>query len=107
MEVVAAGMTDQSRARAIAAIRRATVSHQNQHAVGIPMHKPGHGRVRVLAARIGHLPGGGLGFLNARNHLPPDRAVFIRWIDEIEKVRGDGERQFVVREFRAAIFFRR
>ena len=56
MKIVAGGVADQPRARAIAAVTRATVRHQKQHAVGVTMHQARHGRMGVLTARVAHLP---------------------------------------------------
>src|SRR5207244_8377172 len=39
MKIVAAGITNQARTRAIAAIRRATIGNQEQHAIGVAMHQ--------------------------------------------------------------------
>ena len=101
MEIVAAGVADQPRARAITAIRGAAVGDQEQHAVGIAMHEAGHGRMRIFAARVAHFPRRGVRFLDARNDLPADRAIFIRRINQVEKIRRDGERELVVGQFRA------
>ena len=107
MEIVAAGVADEPRARAVAAIRGATVGDQEQHAVGIAMHQAGHGRMRILAARVAHFPWRGAGFLDARNHLPADRAMLIRRVNQVEKIRRDGQREPGVRELRAGEFLRR
>ena len=107
MEIVAAGVADEPRARAVAAIRGAAVGDEKQHAVGIAMDEAGHGRMRILAARVAHLPRRGVRFLDARNDLPADRAIFIRRINQVEKIRRDGQREFGVREFRAGKFLRR
>jgi hypothetical protein len=45
--------------------------------------------------------------LNARNDLLADRTIFIRRINQIEKIRRDAERQLGVREFGAGEFLRR
>ena len=107
MKIVAAGVADQPRARAITAIRRATVGHQKQHAVGIAMHQSGHRRMRIFAARIAHFPRRGVRFLDARDDLPADRAILIRRVNQVEEIRRDGQRQLVVGQLRAGEFLRR
>ena len=47
-----------------------------------------------------------MGFLDARDDLPADGAMFIRRINEVEKIGRDGERELVVGEFRAGVLFR-
>ena len=71
------------------------------------MHQSGHGRVRIFAARIAHFPRSGVRFLDARHDLPANRTVFIRRINQVEKIRRDAERELVVRELRARQFLRR
>ena len=63
--------------------------------------------MRILAARVAHFPGGRVGFLDARNDLPPDRAVLVRRIDQVEEIRRDGQGQLVVGEARARPLLRR
>ena len=63
--------------------------------------------MRIFAARIAHFPRRGVRFLDARNDLPADRAIFIRRINQVEKIRRDGERELGVRQFRAGKFLRR
>ena len=48
-----------------------------------------------------------MGFFDPRDDLAADRTVFVRGIDQVEKVRRDGERELVIREFRAGIFLGR
>ena len=107
MKIVAAGVADEPRARAVTAIRGAAVGDQKQHAVGIAMHEAGHGRMRILAARVAHLPRRGVGFLDVRNDLQADRAMFVRRINQVEKIRRDGQRELVVGQFCAGEFLRR
>lgn len=107
MEIVSARIADQPRTRAITAIGRAAVGDQEQHAVGIPMHQARHRRVRVFAARIGHFPRCRVGLLQPRDDLPTDGTMFIRRIDQVEKIGRDGERQLVIGQLRAGVFLRR
>src|SRR3569833_2358955 len=105
MKIVTGRVAHEPRTRAITAIRRATVRYQKQHAVGVAMHESRHWRVRIFPARVAHFPGRRMRLLNARDDLPADRTVFVRGIDEAKKIRRDGERQYVVCEFRAGEFF--
>jgi hypothetical protein len=107
MKIVAAGVADEPRARAVTAIRGAAVGDEEQHAVGIAMHEAGHGRMRIFAARVAHFPRRGVRFLDARNDLPADGAMLIRRVNQVEKIRRDGQRELVVRQFRAGEFLRR
>ena len=71
------------------------------------MHQAGHRRMGVLAARVAHLPGGGVGFLDARDHLAADRAVLVGGIDQVEEVGGDGQGELVIGQRGAGRFLRR
>src|SRR5262249_5306365 len=81
--------------------------HQKQNAVRITVHQPGHRRVRVLAARISHFPRRSVSLFDARYHLPADRAILVRGVDEIEKVWSNRERQSVIGERGAGVFLGR
>src|SRR5690349_19441355 len=70
MKIIARRITDQPRARAIPAITGATIRDEKEHAIRIPMHQPGHRRMRILAARVGHFPRSDLRLFNARDDLP-------------------------------------
>ena len=90
MKIVAGRVADQPRARAITAIRRAAVRHEKQHAVGIAMHEPGTGECESSphGSLISHdavCVSSSLGMT-----WRPDRAVFIRRINQVEKIRRDG-----------------
>ena len=50
--IVAAGLADHARARAVAAIGRAEAGGQEQHAVGIAVHETRFCGMAVLAERI-------------------------------------------------------
>ena len=107
MKIVAGRVAHQPRTRAVAAIARTTIRHEKQNAVGIPMHESRHGRMRIFAARVAHFPRRGVRFLDARHHLLADRAKLVRRVNEVEKIRRDGERELVVGEFCARMFLRR
>ena len=106
MEVVAGGVADEPGTRAIPAIRRAPVGDEKQDAVGIAMHEARHGRMGIFAARIAHFPPGGVGFLDARNHLTTDGAMLIRGINQVEEIRRDGESELVIRQLGPGVFLR-
>ena len=93
VEVIAAGVAHEPRARAIAAVGGAAVRDEEQHAVGVAMDEPGHRRVRVFAAGVGHFPRRGVRLLQAGNHLPADGTVLVLGVNEVEEVRRDGHRQ--------------
>jgi hypothetical protein len=61
--------------------------------------------VRIFAARVGHVVRGCPRLLDPRNHLSPDRIIGIIAWDQIEKMRGDRQREFVAGEQNAAAFF--
>src|SRR6266536_6611920 len=69
------------------------------------MHKPRNRYMRTSAAWVGHVVRGCPRLLDPRNHLSPDRIVGIIARDQIEKMRGDRQREFVSREQNAAAFF--
>ncbi len=71
------------------------------------MHQAGHGRMRILAARVAHFPGRRVRFLDARDDLPANRAILVRRINQVEEIGRDGQRELVVGQFRAGIFLRR
>src|SRR5690348_12735041 len=60
------------------------------------MNQARNWRMGILAARIGHFPGSGVGFFDARNDLPANGTIFISRIDQVEKVWRDSERELVV-----------
>src|SRR4030095_4627330 len=70
------------------------------------MHQARHRHARILSAGIGHVVGRCPGFFNAWNDLTPDRIVRIFLArEEIEKVRRDGEREFITAQQNTAPFF--
>ena len=107
MKVVARRIAHEARAGAVAAVAGATIRDEEEHAVRVAMHQAGHGRVRVLAARIAHLPGRGVRLFDAWNDLAADGAILVRRIDEVEKIRRDGEGQLGVGEPGTGFFFGR
>ena len=62
------------------------------------MDQSRHRHVRIFTARIRHVVGRRPGFLDPRDDLTPDRAVGIIALDQVEKMRRDGERELVARE---------
>ena len=72
-----ANSANHSTPRAIAAVTRATVRHQKQDTIRIPMHQSRHRHVRIFAAGIGHVVRRRPSFLDSRNHLTPDRVIRI------------------------------
>ena len=96
MEIVAARVAHQSRARAVTAICRATIGHEKEDPIGVTMHQTWDRGVAVFAARIGQFPRRGMCFLDAGYHLPSDRTVLVRWINQIEKVGRDRQGKFVI-----------
>ena len=71
------------------------------------MNQAGNGRMAVFTTRIGHFPGRGGRFLDAGNHLAPNRAVLICGIDQIEKIGRDGQSQLCVGELGSGVFLGR
>ena len=97
--------TDDAAARAISAVTGATIGHEKEHAVRIAMHQSRHRHVRIFAARIGHVVRRRPRFFDPRNDLTPDRAIRIIALDQIEKMRRDGERELRAGKQNAAAFF--
>ncbi len=104
MKIVAAGVADEARAGAIPAVAGATVGDEEEHAVGVAMDETGDGRMGIFTAGVGHFPGGGIGFFDAGDDLPADGAIFVRRVNEVEEVGGDGQREFGVGQERAGAF---
>ena len=69
------------------------------------MDEAGHGRVALLAARIGHFPGCRVGFLDARNDLASDRPAGVVGFDEVEKIRCDRRGELVAGKLEASLLF--
>jgi hypothetical protein len=82
-------------AGAISTITCAAIRHQKQDPVWIPMHKPRNWHVRILAARVSHVVRGCPRLFDPWNHLSPDRIIGIIARDQIEKMRGHRQREFV------------
>ena len=92
MKVIARRVADQPRPRAIAAIGSAPIRDEEEHAIRVAMHQPGTGEeVRIFAARIAHLPSGGV-FLQPAESSANGWGNFVRRINQVEKIRRDGER---------------
>ena len=100
-----ADAADDAAARAIAAITRATIGHEKQNAIRITMHQSRHRHVRIFTARIGHVVRRRPGLFDPRDDLAPDRIVRILIArDQVEKMRRDGEREFVAGKQHPAAF---
>ena len=96
MKVVVLRVGHQTAPRAIAAVGRTAVRHEKEHAIRIPMHQPRHRRVSVLSERIEALLLADHHLTRAGNDLLANRAVGIVTVDQVEKIRGDRERQLLV-----------
>src|SRR4029450_4638035 len=67
-----ADATNHAAAGARSTVARATIGHQKQDAIWVPMDKPRHRHVRIFAARVSHVVGGCPRLLDPRNYLTPD-----------------------------------
>lgn len=94
-----------TRARAISAVRSAAVGHQKKDAIRVAMDEARHWHVGIFAARIGHFRRIGVGFFDARDHLPANRAIGIGGMDEVEKMGRDGSRELRASEQNARALF--
>ena len=94
-QVLLADAGDDPRAGAVAAVGRAAVGDEEQHAVRVAVDQAGDRHVRILATGVGHFLRRVPAFLDPRDHLAADRAVGVVAIDQVEKVRRDRHRQFV------------
>ena len=90
---------------AIPAVARTTVRHEKEDAIRIPMHQSRHRHVRILAAGIGHVVRRRPRLFDPRNDLAPNRAIRIVALDQVEKMRRDGERELGAGKQHAAPFF--
>ena len=104
VEFLFARAADDPAAGAVPAVARATVRHEEQNAVRVAVDQSRHGHVAILAARVGHLEGRDVRFLQLRHDLPADRAVRVVALDEIEKMRRDGQRQLAARDLHPGAF---
>ena len=96
---------DHAAAGAVAAVAGATVGDEEKHAIRIAVHQPRHRHVGILTAGIAHLVGIIPRLLDAWDDLPPDGAVRIGGVDEVEEVRRDGHGQLVAAEQNAGALF--
>lgn len=62
------------------------------------MHQTGHWHVTVFATGIGHFIGVIPSLLDARNNLPPNGAIGIGWVNQIEEMGRDGQCELVTAE---------
>ena len=91
--IVAAGLADHARARAVAAIGRAEAGGQEQHAVGIAVHETRRGGMAVLAERIVGLARRLQIFGADRDMRAPQRLERILAAHQARVIRRDAERQ--------------
>ncbi len=97
---------DDATARAVAAVRCATIGHQKQNPVRIAMDQTRNWHVRIFAARVGHVVRRRPCFFDTRNDLTPNRIIRIFIArDQIEEVRSHRERKFVAGKKHPAAFF--
>ena len=90
-------VTDDARARAVAAIRGALRGHQHQDPVRIAVDESGHGRVAVLGERVLHHRREGLLFAAGRDDLAADRVGRVLRVDEADEVGRDVDAELVRR----------
>ena len=81
------------RARAVAAIARTEIGHQQQHAVGIAMHQARHGAVVVFAQGIVGLAGRTLEFIQRGNDRPPQRLEAVVARNQAHVIGGNAHRE--------------
>ena len=91
--IVAAGLADHARARAVAAIGRAESGGQEQHAVGIAVHETRCSGMAVLAERIVGLARRLQIFGADRDMRAPQRLERILAAHQARVIRRDAERQ--------------
>ena len=96
MKIVTRGVAHKPRASAVTAVGSAPIGDQKQNAIGIAMNQAWHWRVGIFTARIRHFPRRGIGLFDARDDLPSDGTILIGWINQVEKIRRDGQSQLVV-----------
>ena len=80
-------------ARAVPAQQRTDVGDDQQRAIGIAMHEPGHRRVGRLLQRIVLAEVGQRGLARVRHRLLQDRVVGIAVANERQVVRRDRQRE--------------
>src|SRR6266446_3842984 len=105
MKFLFSNTADDPASRAITAVRRTSVGDEKQNSVRITVNQPWYGHIAVLAARVGHFERRRNRFLDSRDHLPPNGAIWVRGIDEIEEMRSYRESKFVPREEHAGPLF--
>ncbi len=90
---------------AVSAVGCAAVGDEKKDAIGVAVDESRDRHVGILATRVGHFQRVGVGFFDARDDLPADRAIGISGVDEVEEVRRDGGGQFGPGEENAGAFF--
>ena len=86
-------VADHARPRAVAAVRRAEIERQQQHAIRVAMHQARHRAVRIFAQRIVGLALGPHELIERRHDGPPQRLQRIVGIQQAHVVRRDADRQ--------------
>ena len=95
VEFLFAGAADDAAAGAVAAVGGAAVGDEEEDAVRVAVDEAWDGHVGVFAAGVGHFFLMVPCFLDARDDLTADGAIRVGGVDEVEEVRGDGEREFI------------
>ena len=90
---------------AVAAVGCAAVGDEKKDAIGVAVDESWDRHVGILATGVGHFRRVGVGFFDARDDLPADRAIGIGGVDEVEEVRRDGGGQFGPGEENTGSFF--
>ncbi len=83
------GVADDARAGAVAAVGGALGGDQHQHAVGVAVHQPGHGRVAVFRQRVFHHGGEGHQLTGGGDDLLAHRVVRVIGVDQRDEIGGD------------------
>ncbi len=86
-------VADHARSRAVAAISRAEVEREEQHAIRIAMHETGHRAVAVFAQRIVRLARCAQKFAGHRNDGAAQRVVRVGRVEQAHVIRRDSQRQ--------------
>ena len=97
-------LAHQAAARAVAAVGRAGVERQEEHAVGVAVDQTLDDAGAVLAAGIGHVPAAHHELALLRHDLEADRAGGIVRIDQRREVRGDRDRKLLARQQKPSPF---
>src|SRR5690606_28985923 len=88
-----AARAHEARPRAVAAIDRTEVRHEQQHAIGVAVHETRRRAVAVLAERVLLLAGAGHELGERRYRRPANALVRVRRVYQAHVVRRDTDRQ--------------